>query len=199
MESRIPIEILGLFRWVTFDSDLVISSISCLAGRGGGCGVVRFLAEDGSRNLDPEFLSNSPVWYRYALAEYDRAGALSALPWRGKSSQNPLPGLPRTRGFHHADPAPRQLPGVLPDARGLDRGELPLGVRSVYTWRPERVSGMPEMWWKCGDRRRVYVPARSAIRGRLCRIRQRGPLGDSVLPSLRGAVCRAGLYPRTGG
>ena len=57
----------------------------------------------------------------------------------------PLPGFSPLGGFHHAHPAPRQLPGVLPDARGLDRGELPLGVRSVYTWRPERVPGVPEM------------------------------------------------------
>ena len=56
MESRIPFEILGLFRWVARDSDLVISAITCLVGRGRGCGVVRFLAEDDRWNLDLEFL-----------------------------------------------------------------------------------------------------------------------------------------------
>ena len=53
MENRIPVEILGLLRWIARDSDLVISSIACLFGRGAGCGVVRFLAED---ELDLEFL-----------------------------------------------------------------------------------------------------------------------------------------------
>lgn len=58
MESRIPLEILDLLRWVARDSDLVIPSIARLVGRGVGCGAVRFLAEDGSRNLDPEFLKH---------------------------------------------------------------------------------------------------------------------------------------------
>ena len=56
MESRRPVEILGLLRWVARDSDLVISSIARLVGRGDGCGVVGFLAEDEPRNLDLEFL-----------------------------------------------------------------------------------------------------------------------------------------------
>jgi len=53
MESRIPVEILGLLRWIARDSDLVISPIACLVGRGAGSGVVRFLAEG---KLDLEFL-----------------------------------------------------------------------------------------------------------------------------------------------
>ena len=53
MASRIPVEVLGLLRWIARDSDLVISSIACLVGRGAGCGVVRFLVED---ELDLEFL-----------------------------------------------------------------------------------------------------------------------------------------------
>ena len=56
MESRIPVEILGLLRWVARDSDLVISSIARLVGSGGDCGVVGSLAEDERRNLDLEFL-----------------------------------------------------------------------------------------------------------------------------------------------
>jgi hypothetical protein len=56
MEGRIPLGILGLFRWVARDSDLVISSIARLVGRGRGCSVIRFLAEDKNRNLDLEFL-----------------------------------------------------------------------------------------------------------------------------------------------
>src|SRR5215813_5835579 len=55
MESRIPVEILGLLRWIARDNDLVISSIAGLVGRGAGCGVVLFLAED---ELDLEFLNS---------------------------------------------------------------------------------------------------------------------------------------------
>src|SRR5215510_15454422 len=78
MESRIPVEILGLLRWVARDNDLVISSIACLVGRGGGCGVVRFLAEDGSRNLGLEFLKQlggskeRPVRTGVSLHQYFR-------------------------------------------------------------------------------------------------------------------------------
>jgi hypothetical protein len=64
MESRIPVEILGLLRWFARDSDLVISSIARLVGRGGGCGVVGFLAEDESRNLDFEFLKPTMASYQ---------------------------------------------------------------------------------------------------------------------------------------
>ena len=56
MESRRPVGILGLLRWLACDSDLVIPSIAYLVGRGSDCVVVRFVAEDEFRNLDLEFL-----------------------------------------------------------------------------------------------------------------------------------------------
>ena len=57
MESRVPIAILGLLRWVARDCDLVSLSVASLVGRSGGCGAVPFLAEDESGNLDLEFLN----------------------------------------------------------------------------------------------------------------------------------------------
>ena len=56
MESRRPVGILGLLRWVARDSDLVILPIARLVGRGGGRGAVYFMAEDERRNLELEYL-----------------------------------------------------------------------------------------------------------------------------------------------
>jgi len=56
MESRRPVGILGLLRWVARDSDLFTLPIARLVGRGGGRGAVHFMAEDERRNLELEFL-----------------------------------------------------------------------------------------------------------------------------------------------
>src|SRR5215469_9015766 len=119
MESRIPVEILGILRRVARDSDLVISSIPCLVGRGGGCGVARFLAEDGSRNLDFEFLKQlggctddclppkgSNWWTRLSLrpedGDYTAIGAVSYCSFAYSALACLRMGMSGSASFHSA-------------------------------------------------------------------------------------------------